>query len=103
MSLCIYLTGRVALAGSGTAVLGSERFPGRQGRRAFAFLVCERARAVPREELAEAIWQNTVPPAWDAALSALVSKLRRLLAEGDPAHEATIASEGGCYVLRLPP
>jgi SARP family transcriptional regulator, regulator of embCAB operon len=56
--------------------------PGRQGRRCFVYLAAHRARPVPRDELLEAVWTGTQPPAADAALSALASKLRRALGAG---------------------
>ena len=55
--------------------------PGRQGRLLFAYLVVNRDRVAGRAELAEALWQRGLPSAPDLALSALLSKLRRLLPE----------------------
>jgi SARP family transcriptional regulator, regulator of embCAB operon len=97
--LRIYLAGRLDIEQDDT-VLEAHRFPGRQGRRAFAYLACERGRPVPRQVLAEAVWGDALPPAWDVALSALVSKLRRLLSGLD--ESASIATDFGCYQLRLP-
>ena len=54
---------------------------GRQGRLVLAYLVCERHRAVRREELAELLWAEQLPESWSASLSAVVSRLRRLLTE----------------------
>ena len=102
MSLRIFLTGRIDIESRGVAARTAVRFPGRQGRRAFAYLICERGRPIPREELATAIWSDVLPPAWDSALSALVSKLRRLLSDVDASRNATIAVDGGCYDVRLP-
>jgi DNA-binding SARP family transcriptional activator len=63
-------------------LMGEERFPGRQGRLLFAYLVAENGRPVPRDELAEALWAEAPPPAtWEKALTVLVSKLRGLLAD----------------------
>src|SRR5438067_11386879 len=98
MPLRVYVTGRLELEAAGV-LLDSRRLPGRQGRRALAYLVCERGRPVPRDELAEAIWRGETPPAWDAALSALTSKLRALLRE---AGAGELVSAYGCYELRLP-
>ena len=53
--------------------------PGRQGRMLFAYLVVNRMRSVSRDELIEAVWSESTPAAPDAGLSALLSKLRRLL------------------------
>ena len=54
------------------------QLPGRQGRLMFAYLVHERRR-VGREELVSLLWDDTPPEAVDSALSALLSKLRRIV------------------------
>ncbi|HET6547904.1 MAG TPA: AAA family ATPase, partial [Solirubrobacter sp.] len=56
--------------------------PGRQGRLLFAYLVVNRNRGCPRDELIDALWPEGPPAAADSALSALLSKLRRALGEG---------------------
>jgi SARP family transcriptional regulator, regulator of embCAB operon len=101
MSLRIFLTGPLEVEGAGRRARAAD-FPGNQGRRAFAYLAIERGRPIARDELADAVWHDAVPPAWDGALSALVSKLRRLLSEADPAAGATIGVEARSYTLRLP-
>src|SRR5580765_8264562 len=80
LPLKVFLAGRVALETNGV-VIDEERFQGRQGRVLFAYLVAEQGRAVPRDELAEAIWGEALPATWDKALTGLVSKLRALLVE----------------------
>ena len=55
--------------------------PGRQGRLLFAYLAVNRDRVASRDELIEALWPRGLPSAPDLALSALLSKLRRLLPE----------------------
>ena len=52
--------------------------PGRQGRLLFAYLVVNRHRYVPRDEVAEALWREPDPAAVDARLNPLLSKLRRV-------------------------
>jgi len=59
-----------------------EDLPGRQGRLLFAYLVVNRDRLASRDELADALWPAGLPSAPDSALSALLSKLRRLLPDG---------------------
>ena len=76
---------------------------GRQGRLVFAFLVCERARAVRREELAELLWADRLPDSWSASLSAVISRLRRLLQEAGLDGAEAIVSSAGAYRLVLPP
>jgi YVTN family beta-propeller protein len=100
LELRVSLTGRVAIEADGV-VIGEDRFPGRQGRLLFAYLVLEQARPVPRDELAEGLWGEAPPPAWDKALTVLASKLRALLREfGSGAIALTGAF--GCYRLDLP-
>ena len=78
--LKVFLVGRVALERDGQ-VVDEARFPGRQGRLTFAYLVAEQGRAVPRDELAEALWGNAPPSTWDKVLTGIVSKLRTLLVD----------------------
>ena len=69
--LRIYLTGKACLE-CGHRFADERQFPARQGRLAFTYLVCERFRAVTRDELGDAIWLDALPPAWEAAFSALL-------------------------------
>src|SRR5919199_1379825 len=50
MPLKVFLTGRVGLETEGVAI-DEARFPGRQGRLVFAYLVAEKGKPVPRREL----------------------------------------------------
>ena len=99
-SFRIYLAGKLCVEGPGGAV--EERsFPGRQGRRAFAFLALNRLRLVPFDELAEAVWEQ--PPAgWEGHLSAIVSKLRSLLASVAGPLSARINAVSGSYEMAVP-
>jgi pentatricopeptide repeat protein len=56
-----------------------DRLPGRQGRLLFTYLVVNRHRHIPRDEVAEALWREPDPAAVDARLNPLLSKLRRVL------------------------
>ena len=76
----IQLCGRFVVRVAGRRI--EHELPGRQGRRLFAYLAVGRDRVVSRDELAEALWPAGPPAAPDLALSALLSKLRRLLPEG---------------------
>jgi DNA-binding SARP family transcriptional activator len=88
VAIRVQLCGRVAIDLGGRRV--EQGLPGRQGRLLFVYLAAHRLRAVTRDELAEALWPGGPPTAWDTALNALLSKLRRLLgtdlvpARGDP-------------------
>ena len=57
LRLSVFLAGRVAVETDGS-VIDEARFPGRQGRLLFAYLVAEQGRPVPRDELAEALWER---------------------------------------------
>lgn len=96
-SLRLYLTGRVTVERDGR-VVDEKRLPGRQGPVALVFLALERARPVPIDELADAVWGEKLPRAWETSLSAIVSKLRSAL--GPLGLGVTTVS--GRYQLALP-
>jgi DNA-binding SARP family transcriptional activator len=73
----IQLCGRIVVEREGRRV--EHELPGRQGRLLFAHLAVNRLRGVPRRELIEALWPHAPPAGADSALSALLSKLRRVL------------------------
>ena len=83
-------------------VLDERRFPGRQGRLVFAYLVLANGRAVPREELADVLWGDALPATWDKALTVLVSKLRAGLSEAGIDGTSALTAAHGCYRLDLP-
>jgi DNA-binding SARP family transcriptional activator len=97
----LYLAGRVSVEG-GAQLVRSDQFPGQQGRVAFAYLATERGRPITLEELAEAIWPGRLPPAWESALRAIVSKLRSVIAKPGLCGTSALTSARGCYELRLP-
>jgi DNA-binding SARP family transcriptional activator len=82
------------------ASLDETMLPARQGRLAFAYLVLERRRPVPRRELATAIWGDEPPEGWDAGLSVLLSRLRRVFRAAGV--NVDIATLSGTVSLRLP-
>jgi SARP family transcriptional regulator, regulator of embCAB operon len=73
----IQLCGRLVAEVDGRRI--EQALPGRQGRLLFAYLVANRAQPIARGELADALWRERTPTAVDSAISALLSKLRRLL------------------------
>ena len=101
MGVRVYLTGRLCLE-SGGRLLSETQLGSRQGRMALAYLVWERRRAVPREELAEAVWEDGPPPAWEVDLRALVSRLRAAASRIGLDGSALIGSGLGCYHCTLP-
>lgn len=99
ISVRVNVAGRLSVEIDGR-LTAADRFPGQQGRVAFAYLVLERGRPITRAELAEAIWPGALPGAWESALTAIVSKLRTLVA---PARGPLRLESGrGSYELRLP-
>ena len=78
--LRIQICGTVAIERDGQRLDGL--LPGRQGRLLFAYLVVNRHRQVPRDEVAEALWREPDPVAVDARLNPLLSKLRRVFGAG---------------------
>src|SRR3954452_21798492 len=73
----IQLCGRLTVELEGTRV--ESALSGRQGRLLFAYLCTNRLRAIPRDELVDALWPEEAPPAADTGLIALLSRLRRVL------------------------
>ena len=99
----IYLTGRVGLEVDGEVLVNESLLRGKQGRLMFAYLVCERIRPVPKEELATIIWPYEMSAAWEAALSALTSRLGSALALAPlKAQGVSFSRSLGQYQLGLP-
>jgi SARP family transcriptional regulator, regulator of embCAB operon len=99
--LRVYVCGRLAVE-RGEAVLPEGALPARQGRRLWAFLVLHRQRPVSRDHLANAVWGEETPDARDAALNALVSRLRAALRRLGGSLLPSIRGEVGRYELALP-
>jgi DNA-binding SARP family transcriptional activator len=76
LPLRIQICGSLAIERDGERLDGL--LPGRQGRLLFTYLVVNRHRRVPRDEVAEALWREPEPAAVDARLNPLVSKLRKV-------------------------
>ena len=103
MSIRIYLTGRVAIEVDGSVVGDERHLRGRQGRLAFAYLVCERARPVSREELARVVWPEELAPPWEVSLSALMSRLHGTLSsDALRSYDVSLSRGFGKYQLVLP-
>ncbi|MEE8519459.1 MAG: BTAD domain-containing putative transcriptional regulator [Dehalococcoidia bacterium] len=100
----IYLTGRVGVELNGDLALRERQFRGRQERLAFVYLVRQRNRTVARDELADLIWPGEeAPQAWTTALSAILSNVRRALAESGLDVAGMNVSKGfSQYRLTLP-
>src|SRR5215204_1717236 len=70
----IQLCGRFVVDIDGTRI--EDALPGRRGRALFAYLVLNRSRRLPRDELLMAGWGQDAPAEAGNALSVLLSKLR---------------------------
>ena len=103
MGIRVYVTGRIAGEVDGQVGIDERRFRGKQGWMLFAYLVCERSRPVAKEELASVLWPDEQSDAWEAALSALTSRLAALLAsEGLEDLGLSFSRQFGQYQLKLP-
>ncbi len=71
-------------------------------RGVLALLLLERNRVVPRDRLVDALWGDEPPASAANSVQVYVSKLRRLLEEGDGG-TSTLATEPPGYVLRISP
>src|SRR3954447_15526361 len=100
-ALRITLAGRVSIR-AGENEIREERLAGRQGRLLFAYLVIERGRPVPRDELADVLWGASPPVTWEKGLTVLVSRLRAALADSAVGGTAVLTNALGCYRLDLP-
>lgn len=96
-TLRLHLTGSLHIECPSLLVHGAD-LPGRQGRRALVWLALNRTVPSTREALADALWGDSPPENWQAALSPLLSKLRRLL---EP-FGATVDTNANTHQLRLP-
>ena len=95
----IELLGRIAIQRRGA---GSGTLPGRRAELVFAFLAAEHHRIVTADELANALWPESLPDTWAAALRGVVTEVRRYLDNaGLPSSEMLTTVRRG-YQLQLP-
>ncbi len=79
-SLMVYLAGGIAVEAEGEVLLDERPFRSRQEKLAFAYLACQRG-PVTRDQLADVLWPDDRPLAWKTGLSAILSRLKRLLSD----------------------
>lgn len=85
----------------GEAVVRERDLPGSQGRTVLAMLAVEHRRPLGRDELADELWPDRLPPSWETALRAVVSKVRTSLGAAGLEPDL-IGNAFGCYQLRRP-
>jgi YVTN family beta-propeller protein len=100
-ALRITLAGQVTVSAE-SARVGEDRLGGRQGRLLFAYLVTQRGRPVPRDELADVLWGESPPATWEKALTVRVSNVRAALSESGFNGAITLTGARGYYRLDLP-
>ena len=84
-------------------VIKAASLPGGRAELVFAYLAVEHARAVSRDELANALWPGVLPNSWAAALRSVVTEVRHFLdSAGLPGHELITSARGG-YQMHLRP
>jgi DNA-binding SARP family transcriptional activator len=96
----VYLCGRMALERRDRLV-PEARLAGRQGRRLLGFLATRRGHPSSRADLVDAVWCGDPPSAVDAALNALVSKLRAAIRGLAIPPPHGITTDGGAYQFTL--
>jgi DNA-binding SARP family transcriptional activator len=101
VTLHVQLTGSLLVSRGGWSVR-AEDLPSRQARAVFAFLILNRTRSVAKTELAEVLWDDTWPDAWDVAVRSLVSQTRAALKTGSGQGVLEVNGSGGSYRLGAP-
>lgn len=97
MTLRIQLTGELRVEANGR-VLDASRLGGERARLVFALLVLGRGRPLTRDELAEAVWDERLPPTWRPALRNVLSRVRAFVKEVGAGVEV-VGDASGCYRL----
>ncbi len=99
------MTNRVELLGR-IAVLSDERasggLPGRRAELVFAYLAAEHHRVVTHDELADALWPDTLPNSWAAALRGVITEVRRYLEEAGLGGNGVLVTARRGYRVQLP-
>jgi DNA-binding SARP family transcriptional activator len=73
----LQICGRIAVTWDGRRI--EDELPARQGRLLFVHLAAHRHRPATRDELIDALWPHHAPPAAEATLRSVLSRLRRVL------------------------
>ena len=94
----IHLTGELRVEAGGQ-VLDASLLGGERARLVFAQLVLRRARPLTRDELAEAVWEERLPPTWRPALRNVLSRVRAFVREAGVGIDLS-SDASGCYRLQ---
>ena len=100
MTLRIQLTGDLRVEANGR-VLDASRLGGERARLVFTLLVLGRGRPLTRDELAEAVWDDRLPPTWRPALRNVLTQVRGFFRKAGAGVEL-LSDATGCYRLRSP-
>jgi DNA-binding SARP family transcriptional activator/pimeloyl-ACP methyl ester carboxylesterase len=82
-------------------VLDASRLGGDRARLVFALLVLERGRPFTRDQLAEVVWEERLPPTWRPALRNVLTRVRAFVRDAGLGVEV-VSDALGCYRLRCP-
>lgn len=96
--LHIQLTGQLQVEAGGRLVDASQ-LGGERARLVFALLVLGRARSFTRDELAEAVWGERLPPTWRPALRNVVTRVRGFV-QNVGTGVTVVSDASGCYRLQ---
>lgn len=98
--LRIYVTGELTIE-SGARLIPQAQIGARQARILFARLVLTQDRLLSRSELADTLWVGDPPEEWDAALSAVLSRLRATIRRVE-CQDFGLETDQSGYRLRMP-
>jgi DNA-binding SARP family transcriptional activator/pimeloyl-ACP methyl ester carboxylesterase len=82
-------------------VLDASRLGGERARLVFALLVLERGRPLTRDQLADVVWEERLPPTWRPALRNVLTRVRAFVRNAGFGVEV-VSDAPGCYRLRCP-
>jgi DNA-binding SARP family transcriptional activator/pimeloyl-ACP methyl ester carboxylesterase len=97
--LHIQLTGELRVEVD-NGLVDASRLRGERARLVFAFLVLARARPVARDELADAVWGERLPPTWRPALRNVLTHVRAFIRDAGFGLEL-VSDANACYRLRF--